>query len=335
VPVAFDLGIVPREPASEVLDLCLEAEALGLDGLWVADSQSVFREAMTLLGACAGRTGRVLLSTGVTNPVTRHPAALASAFATLAELAPGRVLLAIGRGESAVFTAGLRPASLEQLEEAVRCLRELLAGRAGAWRKRTLRLSWPPPEVPIVVCASGPRTLELAGRIGDGVLFQVGADPALVRYALRHVEAGARESGRMLADLLVCARVGCSVDDDRGAARAEARAYAAVAAKTVLDSVPAAELPEGLALEARELRERYSYAEHGAAGAVQASLVSDEVLDAVVVSGTPAEAVERLRALADLGVDRLVCPLVSSDPRLQLRLLAERVAPGVRAQSPR
>jgi 5,10-methylenetetrahydromethanopterin reductase len=335
VPAAFDLGIVPREPAPQVLALCVEAEALGLDGLWVADSQSVFREALSLLGACAASTDRVLLSTGVTNPVTRHPAVLASAFATLAELAPGRVALAIGRGESAVHTAGLRPASVETLDAAVRCLRELLAGREGSWRGSRLRLSWRPSfPVPIVVCASGPRTLELAGRIGDGVLFQVGADPALVRYALRHVEAGAGESGRTLADLLVCARVGCSVDEDPDLARAEAMAYGAVAAKTVFDSVPAGELPEELALEARELRERYSYAEHAGAGAVQAGLLSERVLDAVVVSGTPADAVVRLRAVADLGVDRLVCPLVASDPRHQLRLLAERVAPGVRSQSP-
>jgi len=116
VDVSLDLGIVPREPAPDVIELCVEAEELGFGGLWVADSQAIFRDAFAILAAAAARTQRILLSTGVTNPVTRHPAVLAGSFATLDELAPGRVVLTLGRGESAVFTIGRRPATTSRLE---------------------------------------------------------------------------------------------------------------------------------------------------------------------------------------------------------------------------
>src|SRR5438045_1657390 len=100
VDVSLDLGIVPREPAPDVIELCVEAEQHGFGGLWVADSQAIFRDAFAILAVAAARTQRILLSTGVTNPVTRHPAVLAGSFATLDELAPGRVVVPRGRGES-------------------------------------------------------------------------------------------------------------------------------------------------------------------------------------------------------------------------------------------
>jgi 5,10-methylenetetrahydromethanopterin reductase len=327
VGVAFDLGIVPREPASGVADLCVEAEHLGFDGLWVADSQSIFRDAFVLLGVAAARTSRVLLSTGVTNPVTRHPAVLAGAFATLAELAPGRVVLTIGRGESAVRTLGLRPATTVRLEEAVRTLRALLAGEPVEWEGQEIRMTWTGPPVPVFLAASGPRTLRVAGRLADGVLFQVGADPRLVRWALAQIEAGAREAGRTLDDLTLCARVGCSVDDDRARAREEMKPYAAVAAKTSFDAIPDHELPADLLEEARELRERYDYYEHAHGEARHRHLVTDGVMDAVSVAGTPEEAAARFRELAALGVDRIVAPVVVADGRRLARTLAERVVP--------
>jgi 5,10-methylenetetrahydromethanopterin reductase len=333
VGVAFDLGIVPREPAPDVVELCVEAERLGFGGLWVADSQSIFRDAYALLGAAAVRTSHVLLSTGVTNPVTRHPAVIAGAFATLAELAPGRAVLTFGRGESAVRTLGLRPATTQRMEETVHALRALLAGETTVWEGREIRMAWTGPPVPVYVAASGPRTLQLAGRVADGVLFQVGADPRLVQWALEQVAAGAREAGRSRDDLVLCARVGCSVDDDRERAREEMKPYAAVAVKTSFDAIPDDELPADLLAEAQELRERYDYYEHAHGAARHRHLVTERVMDAVSIAGTPEEAAARLRELAALGVDRIVAPVVVSDGRRLARTLAERLLPALELSS--
>jgi 5,10-methylenetetrahydromethanopterin reductase len=324
---AFDLGVVPRNPAPEVVDLCVEAEALGFGGVWVADSQSAFRESYTLLGAVAARTSRILLSTGVTNPMTRHPAVLASAHATLAELAPGRVVLTLGRGESSVRTAALARATTRQLEEAVVALRTLLAGESASWNGADIRMAWPTAAVPIYITASGPRTLRLGGRIGDGVLFQVGAEPELIRWALEQIEAGARESGRRLSDLTLCARIGCVVADDREQARDLMRPYAASAAKTVFDSVSPDALRPELVEEVRALRERYDYYEQAGFEAPHRELLTPALIDAVAVSGTPADVVPRLRQIRELGVDRVVLTFAASDPRPLARRLAERVLP--------
>jgi 5,10-methylenetetrahydromethanopterin reductase len=153
--VSLDLGIVAREPAPHVVQLCEEAEELGFGGLWVADSQAIFRDAFAILAVAAARTKRILLSTGVTNPVTRHPA-LAGSFATLDELAPGRVVLTLGRGESAVFTIGRRPATTRRLEQSVHALRALLAGETVSWDGGEARLTWPTCTVPIYPGGVGP-----------------------------------------------------------------------------------------------------------------------------------------------------------------------------------
>ncbi len=327
---ALDLGIVPTLAASEAVELAVSAEALGFDGVWVADSQSVFRDAFAILAICAVRTDRMLLCTGVTNPVTRHPAVLAGSFATLDELAPGRVVLALGRGESAVRTAGLVPASLERLEKAVVALRALLAGETTTWNGEEIRMAWPVRPVPIYLAASGPRTLRLAGRIADGVLFQVGAAPDLVRWALAQIEAGAHEAGRSIEDLVVCMRVGCAVADDPARAREAVSAYASVAAKTIFDAVPEESLPAPLVEEVQALRRAYDYHEHAGEAARHGRFLTRGLLESVAIAGTPEEAAERLRELAGLGPDRIVITFAATDARTIARTLSERVLPVLR-----
>ena len=78
--VSFDIGILPNRPFAECVDLCVTAEELGYGGVWVADSQSVMRDAYALLAVAATRTDRIRLATGVTNALTRHLAVLACSW---------------------------------------------------------------------------------------------------------------------------------------------------------------------------------------------------------------------------------------------------------------
>jgi 5,10-methylenetetrahydromethanopterin reductase len=297
VTLALDVGLMPRLPAPDAVALAVRAEALGLGGVWVADSQSTFREAFTLLGACAVATDRVLLTTGVTNPITRAIPVLASAFATLEELAPGRVVLAIGKGDTSLRTIGRKPPSLVDFEASVLELRGLLSDGGD-------RFQWGPRPLPIYLTASGPKALRLAGRLGDGVLFQVGAHPQLVAYALREIEAGAREAGRSLDDITLCARVACAVGDDRDQAIAALGDYTRFALNTIRAAVPAEELP--------------------------VSADDDSALiGAAVIAGTADDVVAQLDALAQQGVQRVVAPIVGAGTS-QLELLGERVVPQLR-----
>ena len=170
-----------------------------------------------------------------------------------------------------------------------------------------MRLAWwTGRPVPIWFASTGPRSLELGGRIADGVLFQVGSHPDLVRYGLRRIEAGARAAERAPGEVRHLVRLACSVDKDRDRARADARGYVAAAAGTVYAGVPPDEMPAGLRDELKRMKEGYDYFQHAAADAPHAELITDRILDAVAVAGTPDEVVPRSRELVELGADGFV-----------------------------
>ncbi|ETW94195.1 MAG: hypothetical protein ETSY2_50180 [Candidatus Entotheonella gemina] len=190
-PPKFGVAFLPGPPA-EFSTWCREAEALGFDLVGIPDSQSIYRENIVSSTPAAQQTARVRFGPMVTNPITRHPAVAASAIATLAELAPGRVVLGIGTGDSAVHNLGLGPANLAELREYVTTIRQLLLQGEAEYRGAPVRLTWRPPYVPIYIAATGPRTMELAGEIADGIIILNGLLPENIEASLRHIGAGRR-----------------------------------------------------------------------------------------------------------------------------------------------
>jgi 5,10-methylenetetrahydromethanopterin reductase len=323
--IEFHVGILPNRPAVDCLALGLAAETLGYRGVWVADSHSVMRDAFAILAVMAGRTRRIALATGVTHTVTRHPAVLANSLATLDELSGGRAILGIGVGESAVRNLGLRPEKLAVFAEKIRVIRALLVGAEVEYEGTRIRMSWSDCQVPLVMACSGPRSLQLAGRIADGVLFQVGADPLLVRYALDNIRHGAETSGRKLADLKLYMRLACSVGDDRARARAAVRGYAAIAAGTAFRTVPREYFSDELWDDLSRFKSRYDYAQHGSNEAGHTELLTDRIVDAIAVAGTPEEAIPRLRQLAAMGLTGFVWPAAMPEPLPYLETFARQV----------
>ncbi len=128
--LSFSVGIYPTGPVADVIRLTRLAEDLGFETAWLGDSQCLWREAYVTLGALATSTTRIGLATSVTNPLTRHLTVTASALYSLAELTDGRVLLGIGRGETAVVLAGARRATRDELAGAVRDIRALCLGQS-------------------------------------------------------------------------------------------------------------------------------------------------------------------------------------------------------------
>ncbi|MGI9342787.1 MAG: LLM class flavin-dependent oxidoreductase, partial [Gammaproteobacteria bacterium] len=236
--IEFHLGLLPNRALAECVALGQLAETCGYAGVWLADSHSVFRDAYAILANLATTTTRIRLATGVTQTVTRHPAVLANSWATLQEACGGRAMLGIGVGESAVRNLGLKPERLAAFETKVRTIRALLKGEEVEYEGHAIRMPWSEFDVPIIMACSGPKSLQLGGRIADGVLFQVGSSPAFVRYALDNIRAGAESSGRRLSDLKLLMRVACSVGDDRDAAREAVKGYAAIGAGTTYATVP-------------------------------------------------------------------------------------------------
>ncbi len=171
-------------------------ESLGWDAAWLPDSQLRRRDTYVLLAAAAQATETIQLGTLLVNPVTRHPSVTASSIATIDELAPGRVALGFGAGDTAVRLSGLRPARVAEMEDAIVLMRRLLAGEeieVGAERPAFLPFHRP---VPVWLTAGGPRTLEMGGRVADGVFMRVGTHHTAIADTVSRIRRGAEAAGR-------------------------------------------------------------------------------------------------------------------------------------------
>ena len=182
-------------PAAFAADVA-RIESLGWDVAWLPDSQLRRRDTYVLLAAAAQATQSIHLGTLLVNPVTRHPSVTASSIATIDELAPGRVSLGFGAGDTAVRLSGLRPARVAEMEDAIVLMRGLLAGEqieVGAERPAFLPFHRP---VPVWLTAGGPRTLEMGGRVADGVFMRVGTSPHTIIDTVQKIRRGAANVGR-------------------------------------------------------------------------------------------------------------------------------------------
>jgi 5,10-methylenetetrahydromethanopterin reductase len=192
------------------------AETLGYDSVWVTDSQMLFSDCYAVLALAARQTSRLRLGPGAAICGTRIPPVQVAAMATLNRLAPGRVHLAVGTGNTAMRTMGQRPMRMAEYDEYLRVLSALLRGEvvdytfAGVTRPITMLMHEREymnlePRIPLYVSGFGPRAMELAGKHGDGLVFAIPPRGVPVPDALGHVRRGAEKAGRTLGGFLNCA----------------------------------------------------------------------------------------------------------------------------------
>ena len=197
----YGVGLFPTEPLPKMIRLAKLSEKLGFSHIWIGDSHLIWREAYVNMAATALNTFRVKIGTGVTNPLTRHPSVVASAYATLEELAPRRFTVGIGLGDSSVETMGMKPARLEYFEKTIQQMRALLAGEEVELETGKIHLKHScKKKIPIYIAASGPKMLELSGRIADGIIVLVGIADEYLRQAKERIEAGERPRDRILLE---------------------------------------------------------------------------------------------------------------------------------------
>jgi 5,10-methylenetetrahydromethanopterin reductase len=279
-------------------------ESAGYDYLWLTDSSLHTRNPYMHLSLAAGLTTNVRLGTAVTNPVTRHPGIVAVNAATLEELAPGRTILGIGTGDRPLESLGVRPANLGQMRGSIDAIRRLLDGEhvdheGPGFSMIDAHLRFEVAgTVPVFVSASGPKTLELAGEIADGVIFLGGLFRDGVTYGLEHIDRGAERAGRPRPHVAVFG-YGAIDDDDPDSALDAARSIAAWFPQTAPFYCELAGLDPSIAAE---VKARYAGGEFQEAGAA-ASILPEDFVRKMAFAGGAGEAREHLQTLADLGVD--------------------------------
>jgi 5,10-methylenetetrahydromethanopterin reductase len=297
-------------PPGEFRSMVQRIDALGFSNLWLTDSSLHARNSYAYLTLAAMASQRLLLGTAVTNPLTRHPAITAVAAATVDEISEGRMILGIGAGDRPLLALGLGPARLASVRAAVGAFRALWSGadvtiEDPAFELHDAHLRFGArPDIPVYISASGPKTLELAGEIADGVILLVGLFPEALAWALEHVDRGAATAGRPRPHVAVFAYG--AIDDDAAAALASARLIAAWFPQTAPVICELAGLPSSLI---EEVRERYGGGEFQEAEEA-ARLLPDEFVRMVALAGDARQARERLEAVAAAGADSVhVFPL--------------------------
>jgi 5,10-methylenetetrahydromethanopterin reductase len=316
-------------------DLSREVEAHGFDWLGVADSQSVFREMYVALTIAALNTSRVRLGPLVTNPLTRHLVVTASAISTVDELSAGRAALGIGSGDSAITTIGAPPATVAGLEDAVVTLGRLTAGAPVDRGGRRWQVRRSKRRVPIYLAAEGPRTLELAGRVADGVIVGLGLTPDVIRLSLAAIERGAKASGRALADLDVWWFAKTNVADTRAAAIEPIKmALAASANHAFRFTLEGKGVPPELHEKIHELQHEYDAHQHEIEGAANAELtdrwgLTEFLSDRFAFAGTPDDCVAQIRRAMTAGARQFMITGIVPDPRVFVRRWMREVSAAV------
>ena len=305
-PVRFGVNYLPG-PAAETLRWAQAAEEAGFDIVGIADSQSVYRDVHTCLALCATGTSRVRLGPRVINPLTRHPAVAAGAAATLEEMAPGRTMLGIGTGDSAVLNLGLTPSTRARLRAYVATVRELLDTGVSTWEERPVRKTWDGGRVPIYLAASGPRMLELAGEIADGVIINTGLTPDIVQDSIARVRTGAESAGRSLEDVDLWWLPVANVRGDRTAAVDEvAMTLASAGSHLSRFTTEGKHIPPDLHAAVVALGERYRPEEHSKPDSSNRGLIAelgllDYLADRFAIAGTVDTCVAKIEAAVEAG----------------------------------
>jgi 5,10-methylenetetrahydromethanopterin reductase len=301
----------------------VRAEEEGWDGIGFVDSQNLVGDPFIELALAATATTTIRLGTAVTNPLTRHPAAMAAAAATIQAESGGRFVLGIGRGDSSLAHLGMAPAPPAVFRRYLERLQGYLRGEdvpfdvatdgAGevqdvgalglAGGPSSSRLHWlggTVPKVPVDIAATGPKVIAAGAALGDRVTFAVGCDEQRIRWAVETAH-------EHRADAALGAYVPVFVHPDRAFARScVAGGVASFARFSVMHGTvtgPVADAQRGV-LEA--VHDAYDMGRHFSHGSPQSAPLTDEVIDTFGVAGPPSYCVERLLSMAAAGLSKLV-----------------------------
>jgi len=310
------------------------AEELGYERAWLYDTPQQSPDVWMMLALAAERTERIGLGPGVLVPSLRHPMVNAAATASLAELAPGRVIVAFGTGFSVRRAMGYGAVPWSFTERYIRAYRGLLRGETIEWEGARMRMLHPPGhgaprpvDVPIIVAALGPKGAGVARDVGDGLYITL----ALPEFASEFELVSYLFWGTVLDD-----------DEDHTSERVRAAGGPGLALAyhgAYEFGAPLDELPGGAAW--REVVERHPEEERHLVVHEQHCVGLNEadraawdagghaMLREATMSGTRAELRERLAGLAEHGVTELVFQPCGPDVRRELEAFMETATSAV------
>jgi 5,10-methylenetetrahydromethanopterin reductase len=278
-----------------------------------------------------------------TNPLTREPQIMAAFLASIDAMTEGRAFMDIGSGDSAVYNIGLVPASRARMEDYIACVRDLISTGEGTYDGRPQRVRWHDQAVrdhiPITLCAEGPRTLHLGGRICDGVIAGTGLLREVISDTIARVAAGAKAAGRDPSKVEVWFTTRSSLDADRETA--VERIHASVSSilnHSMRFGLDGKNVPGQLRAKIAEYVEGYELYDHvlqaGRNPKRMAELgLAGYGLERFALAGNVNDWIERIGDLAEAGASRLWLSTESGDLDRQIhymKVFADEIMPHFR-----
>jgi len=330
--LSFGVTVLPDPPYARLVELMALAESQGFEYGWTYDSHVLWQESFPLLTLAAQATKTMKLGHCVTNPGTREPTVLASGYATLHDISDGRMVMGIGRGDSARRFIGQQPVKVAEFERRLAMIKDFMNGREVTWNDKELQLKWVRPELPEIpmhVAGYGPKALAVAGRVGDGVIIQL-ADPTIIEWIMDTARKAAAEAGRDPDALRCIVSAPSHISDDIAEAREQVRWFPAMVSNHVMDLVERygfdSEIPSELT-DFVKARKFYDYEEHSRVGAKHGEFVTDEICDRFCVLGNAEQAATKLRELEAVGVDQFNIYLMTEGQEETLAAYGQDVIP--------
>ncbi|HUK71408.1 MAG TPA: LLM class flavin-dependent oxidoreductase [Streptosporangiaceae bacterium] len=324
------LYLQDKHPIREGMEYARYAEQRGFEAVWQAESRLV-REATVPMAAYAAVTSRIKVGSGVIPIWTRNVGLLAATFATLDDLAPGRIILGLGAWwEPLAAKVGVnRRRPLQAMRETVEATRELLAMQRVTYHGEFVHLDdveidvvhgdRSARRVPIFVGATGMRMMELAGEVADGVVLNYMVGPDYNKRAMAALAEGAARAGRSVDDVDRPQLVVCSVDENRDLALDRARELLT----QYLGQQPHIMKASGVDPRLIEQIGRILTWPAGPEEIHRAMrLVPDEAVQMISAAGTPAECVAKVDEYISSGA---TCPILyplGDDVRLMIDTFA-------------
>src|SRR6202790_188720 len=332
-----------RRDLDKFAELVRIIDGSGVELIGTNDTSFIGGDAYVRATLIARATKSAQVGIHPTNPLTREPQIMAAFMASIDAMTEGRAFLDIGSGDSAVYNIGLAPASRARMADYIACVRDLIATGEGTYDGRPQRVRWHGEvvrkRIPITLCAEGPKTLHLGGRLFDGVIAGTGLLPEVITDTIERVAAGAREAGRDPSEVEVWFTTRSSLDADRNTAiEATHASVSSLLNHSMRFGLDGKNVPTQFRAKITEYVEGYELYDHVLQAGRNPKRMSElglteYGLERFALAGDANDWIERIGELAQAGASRLWLSTESGDLDRQIhymKLFAEQIMPHFR-----
>lgn len=315
-----------------VADFSQTAEACGLDSIWLTDKFTSWGEMWTTAVLVATNTKRLRIGLDGTDPYRRNVVITAHATATVDEISNGRMIFGMGSGHgSLIKQMGIEQTNkMAAMREGFAAIRGLLNGETvdlegEAIKVRGAKLSIRPVQskIPMMLIGTNEKQFKLAAEIADGILIW-GGGPHYLTTVRDICWPIVEQRGGDPKEFQIIPWIPFSVSHDPSTAAEPLRSrLTEVVRRVPPESIEAMGLDEA---QVAQLREAWEAGEHEKA----MSLLSDEIMQAWAIYGTPEVCTKQIRELPKYGVTEVMLQF-TEHWRENMTLFRDEIAPGLTA----